>query len=216
MKYREIVDDIQNEWKSHNESIKTQNPYWVLFRLLSEMNAVRDELLQKAISREDIPVWMFSVSAPITSVITNSGGVANVYDEYKFAVFTVPDAYYTLPEVETIELVPVMNQKKIFIESSSMVMLRAKSEDPNLMEYHYGFQVDDKVYVYPYLNQVYVYYIPKIFCGPFESVVITDTIPAPDFVIMEARKRVVSSIATQKQIPEDDRPDQRDVVLQNK
>lgn len=216
MKYREIVDDIQIQFKSHNESIKTQNPYWILFRVLSEVNAIRDELLHKVTDKSQIPSWMFSMSDPITSALSNSGGIANVFDEYKFAMFTVPDAYYTIPEVETVQLVPLMHQKQIFIESADLVMLRIKSEDESLQDYHYGFQKDDKFFLYPYLNKVYVYYIPRIFCGAYESVVITDESPAPDFIMMEARKRVLESVIIQKQIPEDDRPDQRDIVPQNK
>jgi hypothetical protein len=210
MKYKEIVDDIQLQFKSHNESVKTQNPYWILFRILSEINGLRDELLEKVKSKEDVPSWMIEISPAINAVLTNSGGVAGVYDDYKFASFTVPDAYYSTAKIDVIDIVPVMRQKQIILESVGQVMLRVKADDESLKDYFYGFQVDDKIFVYPFLSQAYVYYIPKIFCGSFESVNVESEVSAPDFIVMEARKRVIESVLLQKQIPEDDRADLKD------
>ena len=212
-KYKEIVDDIQVQFKSHNESVKTQNPYWILFRFLSEMNSLRDELLQKITQRSDVPNWMIDISPVLNASLTNSGGVANVYDEHKFAVFTIPPAYYTTSGANVLEAISVMHQKTIYIETPESVMRKIRAEDDNLKVYTYGFVVDDKLYLYPFINQVYVYYIPKSFCGAYESVDVNTVIPAPDFIITEARKRVIESVMIQKQIPEDDRPDGKDQVV---
>jgi hypothetical protein len=214
--YREIVDDLQVEAKSHNESIKTQNPYWILFRFLSEINSIRDELLRQIKSKFDVPVWMIKISPPQYGQLSNSGGISGIYDEYKFSVYTIPSAFYSTLDIEILDIVPVMVQKKVYLESSETVIRRIRGNDENLSEYHYGFRVDDKLFIYPFLSKAYIYYIPKVFCGSYDSVVVTDEIPAPDFVVSEARKRVWESIINQKNIPEDDRPDQEDKVLQQK
>ena len=214
MIYKEIVDDIQVQFKSHNESVKTQNPYWILFRFLSEVNSIRDEILQKITDRIQIPRWMTVTSPTLNGQITNSGGKNEIYDEYKFSVFTIPDIYQSSESIDILDVIPVMRQRKIYMESPESIMLRIRSEDENLKTYTYGLLVDNKIYLYPSMSQIYIRYIPKIFCGSYESVVITDIIPSPDFIISEARKRVCESVMGQKQIPEDDRPDGKDQVLQ--
>jgi hypothetical protein len=216
MKYKEIVDDIQVQFKSHNESIKTQNPYWILFRFLTEINSIRDELLQKITSKDQVPSWMQEISLTLYGSLTNSGNKPTVYDSYKFSIFTIPDAYYSTPNIDILDAVSTMHQKKIYIETPETVMLRIKSDDDNLNHYIYGFLVDNKLYLYPFVSEIYVYYIPKLFCGSYESVSITSNISAPDFIISEARKRVVESVILQKQIPEDDRPDGKDQPIQMK
>lgn len=212
MKYREIVDDIQLQFKSHNESVKTQNPYWILFRVLSEINGLRDELLEKIKPGNEVPVWMVEISPVLTSTFTNSGGIAGVYDDYKFSSFRVPDAYYSTSRNDVIDVIPAMRQKQVILETPQMVMLRIQSDDPGFKNYYYGFQEGDLIYVYPFLPKAYVHYIPKIFCGSFEDVSIDNEIGVPDFVAMEARKRVIESVLIQKQIPEDDRTDLKDTT----
>jgi hypothetical protein len=216
MKYKEIVDDIQVQFKSHNESIKTQNPYWILFRFLTEINSIRDELLQKITSADQVPSWMQEISPVLYGMLTNSGNRPTVYDSYKFSIFTLPDAYYATSTINILNVVSPMHQKKIYVETPETTMLRIKSEDENLSSYIYGFLVDNKLYLYPFVSEIYVYYIPKIFCGDYSSVSVSSDISAPEFIISEARKRVIESVILQKQIPEDDRPDGKDQVQQIK
>jgi len=212
MKYKELVDDIQIQFKSHNESVKTQNPYWILFRLVTEINAIRDELLQKLKGPEDVPEWMISTSSNLSATISNSGNLTYVFDDFKFAMFTLPSAYPIFKNKGIMEATSAMRQLTIFIEPRETLMLRIKAEDENLKEYSYGFIEDRKLFVFPIVDKIYVRYIPTVFGGGYEDVVITTTITAPDFIIKEARTRVIESVIIQKQIPEDDRPDMRDLA----
>lgn len=212
MKYKELVDDIQIQFKSHNESVKTQNPYWILFRLVTEINAIRDELLQKLKSPEDVPEWMVSTSSNLSATISNSGNLTYVFDDFKFAMFTLPSAYPIFKNKGIMKAISTMRQLTIFIEPRETLMLRIKAEDENLKEYSYGFIEDRKLFVFPIIDKIYVRYIPTVFGGGYEDVVITTTITAPDFIIKEARTRVIESVIIQKQIPEDDRPDMRDLA----
>lgn len=212
MKYKELVDDIQIQFKSHNESIKTQNPYWILFRLVTEINAIRDELLQKLKGPEDVPEWMVSTSSNLSATISNSGNLTYVFDDFKFAMFTLPSAYPIFKNKGIMEATSAMRQLTIFIESRETLMLRIKAEDENLKEYSYGFIEDRKLFVYPIIDKIYVRYIPTVFGGAYDDVVMTTAILAPDFIVKEARTRVIESVIIQKQIPEDDRPDMRDLA----
>jgi len=212
MKYKELVDDIQIQFKSHNESVKTQNPYWILFRLITEINAIRDELLQKLKTPEDVPEWMILTSPNLSATISNSGNLAYVFDDFKFAMFTLPSAYPIFKNKGIMEAVSAMRQLTIFIEPRETLMLRIKAEDENLKEYSYGFIENGKLFVFPIVDKVHIRYIPMVFGGGYEDIVITTVITAPDFIIKEARTRVVESVIIQKQIPEDDRPDMRDLA----
>lgn len=212
MKYKELVDDIQIQFKSHNESVKTQNPYWILFRLVTEINAIRDELLQKLKGPEDVPEWMISTSFNLSATISNSGNLTYVFDDFKFAMFTLPSAYPIFKNKGIMEVTAAMRQLTIFIEPRETLMLRIKSEDENLREYSYGFIENGKLFVYPIIDKIYVRYIPTVFGREYSDIVMTTAITVPDFIVKEARTRVVESVIIQKQIPEDDRPDMRDLA----
>ena len=208
--YKELVDDIQIQFKIHNESVKTQNPYWILFRLITEINSIRDELLQKLPDAESVPEWILTTSPFIEGTLSNSGNVAGVFDDFKFSLFMLPEAYPIFSTKGIITVHPMMKQKSVFIEPKDTVFLRIQSDDENLLHYHYGFIVNAKLFVYPMMDRLYVRYVPTTFGGDYSTLVVTTKIPAPDFIVSEARKRVLESVIIQKQIPEDDKPDGRD------
>ena len=210
MTYKELVDDIQIELKSRSESLKTQNPYWVLFRFTSEVSALRDLLLEKITSRSEIPQWMTLRSGVLSGERSNSGGRKEVFDEIVFARFTLPEAYYFTEKFSSLEAVPLMRQKTIFLDDHRSIMRRIRGMSESFSDYHYGYQEGDDLFVYPFIQRIYVNYVPKSFCKDHAAIALGDEIPAPDFVIQEARKKVIESILIQKQLPEDDKPDYRD------
>lgn len=210
MKYKEIVDDIQIQFKSHNESVKTQNPYWILFRFITELTGVRDELLQKISDIESIPEWMISTSYPLSPVISNSAGSATSYDDIKFAVYKLPDYYPLFSKGGIVSVDALMKQIEIYQEDYKTVMLRIKADDQSLKESAYAYVDQSKLFVYPVLGKVTVRYIPKLFAESMDTITDETVINSPDFIVEEARKRVVESVLLQKQMPEDDRPDQID------
>jgi hypothetical protein len=210
MKYKAIVDDIQIQFKSHNESIKTQNPYWILFRLITEITAVRDELLQKIADIASVPEWMISTSLPLSPTISNSSGLSGNFDNIKFSRYTVPEYYPLFSTGGILSVDSMMKQTQIFLDDYRTVMLRIKADDTSLEDYVYGFVDLTKLFLYPPIGKVVVKYIPLRFGEEFDAITEETVINAPDFIIREARNRVVESVLLQKQIPEDDTPNQQD------
>lgn len=210
MKYKQLVDDIQIQFKSHNESVKTQNPYWILFRIVSEINAIRDQLIKSFTDISQVPEWMIEKSPVIIGTLSNSGNVPSVVDTHKFAEFKLPDAYPIFNSRGILDIKSEMRQKQIFLEDIATTILRIQADDDNLEFYHYGYLETNKLTVYPFLEKIYVQYIPNQFGISYDEIKEEDEIVVPEFIISEARKRVVESVIIQKQIPEDDRSDQRD------
>lgn len=210
MTYKEAVDDILIQFKVHNESMRAQNPYWILYRLISEINSLRDELLVKIPDKYSIPEWMIITSGKLTASVTNSGSIPGVYDDFKFGEYRLPDRFHIFENQGLIEAIASMRQKEIFIEDVNMVMMRIKAEDENLKYYSYGYITAETLMIYPYVESIYIRYIPKVFCPDYSAIVTTEEIPVPSLFVNEARKRILESVIIQKQIPDDDWNDQRD------
>jgi hypothetical protein len=210
MTYKETVDDILIQFKVHNESIRAQNPYWILYRLVSEINSLRDELLVKIPDRYSIPEWMIVTSDKLIASVTNSGSISGVYDDFKFGEYKLPQRFHIFENRGIIEAIASMRQKEIFIEDVNMIMMRIKAEDENLKYYSYAYLTESTLMIYPYVESIYVRYIPKIFCANYSSIDTSDDIPVPTLFVNEARKRILESVMLQKQLPDDDWNDQRD------